>query len=87
LNFVLGWQDKYLKHESSVKLLTSYITNLKDIADLTTKVHYSDEEIDNLIKEINEKYLLICEILPLIPDQDFLKSKQKYIIKRKISEN
>jgi hypothetical protein len=86
LNFVLGWQDKYLKHESGVKLLTNYITNIKDISDLTAETPLSDEEIDSKIKEINEKYLMICEILPLIPDQDFLNSKQKYIIKRKISE-
>lgn len=86
LNFVLGWQDKYLKHESGVKLLTNYITNIKDIADLTAETSLSEEEIDSKTKEINEKYLLICEILPLIPDQDFLNSKQTYMIKRKISE-
>jgi hypothetical protein len=86
LSFVFGWQDKYLKHESGVKLLTNYITNVKDLSDLVEGDSSIESKIESEIKEINEKYLLICEILPLIPDQDFIDSKQKYIIKRKISE-
>lgn len=86
LNFIFGWQDKYLRHESGVKLLTNYITNIKDLRDLLDGKPSNEAEIGHIIEEINEKYLLICEILPLIPDQDFLNSKQKYMIKRIISE-
>jgi len=85
-NYIFGWQDKYLKHESGVRLLTNYITNVKDLADSLDKESLIEAEIGRKIEEINEKYLSICEILPLIPDQEFLDSKQRYLIKRKISE-
>lgn len=86
LNFIYGWQDKYLKHESGVKLITSFITNIKDVSDSMENGSIDIDKIENKIEEINERYILICEILPIIPDQEFLNSKQKYKIKRKISE-
>jgi len=85
-NFVFGWQDKYLKHESGVKLLTNYITDIKDLNSLLEDDLQLNVKIESNIKEVNERYLLVCDILPLISDQDFLNSKQKYIIKRRISE-
>jgi hypothetical protein len=84
--FIFGWQDKHLRHESGVKLLTNIISEIRDVRKLTNES--SDEiELASKVKEISDKYALINESLPTIPDQDFLNSKQKYRIKRMISEN
>lgn len=83
--FIFGWQDKYLKHESGVKLLTNIISEIRDVIKLINESS-DEEELERKVKEISDKYALINGALPLIPDQDFLNSKQKYRIKRKISE-
>jgi len=84
-DLILNWRDKYSKHESGVKFLTGLIATIDEIDKLMKNNSLTEDQFIIRVEEIKEKYLLICEMLPLIPDQEFLKSKQKYLIKRKIS--
>ena len=87
LDFIKNWQDKYLKHELGIKLFTDLITNIKDVEKLMPDDQPNEELIESHIKEIREKYLLICEVLPVIPDDDFIESKKNYLKKRKLVNN
>jgi|WetSurMetagenome_2_1015567.scaffolds.fasta_scaffold259735_2 hypothetical protein len=85
-DLILNWRNKCLAHESGVKLLTSFITSVREVEDMLEDKSLTDIEAKFKIEEVKNRYELLGEILPLIPDQDFLDSKQKYLIKRKISE-
>ena len=82
-----SWRDEYLKYESCVKLLTDLINSINEINDLIKYKTLLPDRVELKVGEIKERYLLICKISPLIDDQNFLDSKQKYLIKRNISEN
>jgi hypothetical protein len=84
-DLILNWRDRYLKHESGVKFLTDLIATIDEIDKLMKNDSLTDDQFISKVEEVKEKYLLICEMLPLTLDQDFLTSKQKYLIKRKIS--
>lgn len=86
-DILTNWSDEYLKYESSVNLLTDLINSIKEIDDLIRYEAISLDKVEFRVGEIKERYLLICKISPLVDDQDFLNSKQKYLIKRKISKN
>lgn len=87
LDILTNWRDEYLKYESGVKLLTDLINSIDEIYDLIKYKAILADQVELKVGEIKERYLLICKISPLIDDQNFLNSKQKYLIKRKISEN
>lgn len=85
-DLILGWRNKYLTHESGVKLMTGFITSAREIEDMIEKKSLNDKQAEFKIEELKNRYELMGEMLPLTPDQDFLDSKRKYLIKRKISE-
>jgi hypothetical protein len=85
-DLILGWRNKYLTHESGVRLLTGFITTTNEIETLIENDSIADEQAKIRIEEMKKRYELIGEMLPLTPDQDFLDSKQKYLIKRELSE-
>jgi len=87
LDILTNWRDEYLKYESCVKLLTDLINSINEINDLIKYKTLLPAQVELKVGEIKERYLLICKISPLIDDQNFLDSKQKYLIKRNISEN
>ena len=87
LDILTNWRDEYLKYESCVKLLTDLINSINEINDLIKYKTLLPDRVELKVGEIKERYLLICKISPLIDDQNFLDSKQKYLIKRNISEN
>lgn len=75
-----------MNHGSGVKLLTSFITATNEVETLIENDSLEDEQAKIKIEEMKKRYELIGEFLPLTPDQEFLNSKQKYLIKRKLSE-
>ena len=83
--FVFGWHEQHLRHESGVKTLTNIINNIGDARKLI-KESSDGTEVERIIKEIGDKYAIINETLPIIPDQDFLNAKQRYKIKREMSK-
>ncbi len=85
-DLLLGWRNKYSNHESGVRLLTGFITSANEMEEMIENNSLEIEQAKIKIEEMKNRYILINEMLPLIPDQDFLNSKQKYLIKRKISE-
>ena len=85
-DLILGWRNKYMNHGSGVKLLTSFITATNEVETLIENDSLEDEQAKIKIEEMKKRYELIGEFLPLTPDQEFLNSKQKYLIKRKLSE-
>ena len=87
LDILTNWRDEYLNYESCVKLLTDLINSINEINDLIKYKTLLPAQVELKVGEIKERYLLICKISPLIDDQNFLDSKQKYLIKRNISEN
>jgi hypothetical protein len=85
-DLLLDWRNKYTSHESGVRLLTGFITSVNEMEEMIENKSIDVEQIKIQIEEIKNRYILIGEMLPLLPDQDFINSKQKYIIKRSISE-
>lgn len=86
ISLICGWSDRALKHGEGVKLFTDLITDIRDIVDRSDATADNENPNENQVAEIKKSYILICSMLPTIPDRDFLKSKEKYLIKRKESE-
>lgn len=86
LGLICGWSDKVLRHSEGVRLFTDLITDIRDIVDGSDSIEVEGFLNETQIREIKKRYILICSILPLIPDRDFLKSKEKYLAKREKSE-
>ena len=83
---ICGWSDKVLKHSEGVKLFTDLITDIRDIVDSSEATADNENPNENQVAEIKKRYTLICSILPTIPDKAFLESKNRYLTKRRESE-
>ena len=85
LGLICGWSDMATKHSEGVRLFTDLITDIRDTIDrgsCMTDSHHDEDQIG----EIKKRYLLICSVLPHIPNKFFSKSKKRYMMKREKSE-
>lgn len=86
INLICGWSDKFLRHSEGVRLFTDLITDIRDIIDGFDANRADGSLSEKQVGEIKKRYTLICSVLPAIPDRNFSRSKERYLIKRKKSE-
>ena len=84
---IYGINEKAAKHEQAVKVMTDFITKCNDLRKLELD-SCSEEEIKLKVDSLHSQYSLINQMnpFPTISDQDFMKSKQKHLIKVDISK-
>lgn len=79
LDEFIGWREDSRQHDSAGKVLTSFIRNANGIKQ--QKV-ITKEQVDI----VRERYTLINEQTPSIPDRMFLKSKRQFLMKVSVSK-
>lgn len=89
---IYGINEKAAKHEQAVKVMTDFITKCNDFRKLELE-SCGEEEIKLKKDSLNSQYSLINQMnpFPTVSDQDFMKGKQRHLIKvdisKKLSEN
>ncbi|UTR12732.1 hypothetical protein MM300_10855 [Evansella sp. LMS18] len=73
------WGEEAQQHLYTGKQLTSLIRDCDSLIK-------NESLLEGAVTNIREKYILINELSPPIPDKEFLKAKQRYLNKRAISE-
>lgn len=84
---IYGINEKAAKHEQAVKVMTDFITKCNDLRKLELE-SCGEEEIKLKVDSLGSQYSLINQMnpFPTISDQDFMKGKQKHLIKVDISK-
>lgn len=75
----IRWRDKAKEHEKAGKLLTTFIRETDGI------LLHAGSQLQQ-INHIRDKYTQLNETIPPIPDKDFIKAKQEYLMKVCISK-
>lgn len=84
---IYGINEKAAKHEQAVKVITDFITKCNDLRKLELE-SCGEEEIKLKVDSLYSQYSLINHMnpFPTISDQDFMKGKQRHLIKVDISK-
>lgn len=89
---IYGINEKAAKHEQAVKVMTDFITKCNDLRKLELE-SCGEEEIKLKVDSLHSQYSLINHMnpFPTISDRDFMKCKQRHLIKvdvsKKLSKN
>lgn len=84
---IYGINEKAAKHEQAVKVMTDFITKCNDLRKLELE-SCGEEDIKLKVDSLYSQYSLINHMnpFPTISDQDFMKGKQRHLIKVDISK-
>jgi len=84
---IYGINEKAAKHEQAVKVMTDFITKCNDLRKLELE-SCGEEDIKLKVDSLYSQYSLINHMnpFPTISDQDFMKGKQRHLIKVYISK-
>lgn len=89
---IYGINEKAAKHEQAVKVMTDFIVDCNNIRKLEVE-SCGEEELKLKIDSLQSQYSLINQMnpFPVISDKDFIKCKQKHLVKvdisKRLSEN
>lgn len=89
---IFGYNEKAVKHEQAVKVLTDFIVKCKDFRKLEIE-SCGEEKVKLKVNSLHSLYSLINQTspFPAISDQDFIKGKKRHLMKvdisKKLSEN
>jgi len=84
---IYGINEKAAKHEQAVKVMTDFISECNNLRKLGLE-SCGEEEIKLKVDSLQSQYSLINQMnpFPVISDRDFLKGKQKHLLKIEISK-
>lgn len=89
---IYGINEKAAKHEQAVKVMTDFIVDCNNIRKLGVE-SCGEEELKLKTDSLQSQYSLINQMnpFPVISDKDFIKCKQKHLVKvdisKRLSEN